>query len=97
MTGREQLTALALAEVAAVLAQHGGLICQPTVEEEDGQIVLTVTVHPQGQATIHDALCAVELLNALQYLRDMATLRALAARYDIAPEQLEALLPKDHE
>jgi len=94
VTGRESLGAMALAEVAAVLIQHGGLICRPSVEEDEGLVTLTVTIHPHGQGNIHDALESLELMNALHYLQDVATLRALCSKYDIAAARLEALLFK---
>lgn len=88
------MTAL-LAEVAEVLARHGRLRCVPTVSTSEGEgLVLTVTCAPEAQDGIKPAMEAFELYNALAYLQDVASLRALAAKYDIDPAALERLLPK---
>lgn len=80
-----------VAELAAQLAEFGRLRCTPTVEEEDGAVVLTVRFKA---ATEHDALQTLELYQALRELQDMTTVRALAARYDIDSAELEALFKR---
>jgi hypothetical protein len=82
-----------LAELAAVLARHPEQRCAPAIEHdrERDETRLTVTFHQQE--TVAGDLETVEMVQELQYLVDMAQLRALASKYDIDAKRLEALLP----
>lgn len=80
-----------LAEVAAVLAKHGGVACALTVEVKDGGVRLTIETEAQMD------LYSVELLHELRYVADIATMRALCAKYDISTESLEAYVHKQKE
>jgi hypothetical protein len=83
-------------ELASVLSDHAGLLCVPAVERtDDGHVVLTICVRPSEQETIGGAVSTLELYHQLERIIDVGTLRAISARYDIDPQQLEALLPPD--
>ncbi len=82
-------------EVAAALNECAGLLCVPSVEEEDGTVTLTLRVDPLAQPTTGGAVAVVELYNALCRVVDVGTLRAIATHYDINPQDVERLLPLD--
>ena len=89
-----------LREVAEILAQHGDLRCVPSVDADEraGCLVLRVEISGRtlvSETIVNGRLDALELFHALRYLQDLASLRALAAKYDIDPARLEALLPKE--
>lgn len=85
-----------LGELAEVFAPYSELRCIPQVEMDydNGGVVLTVQFLPEAQDNKSDGLHVYELYGELRYLADLAQMRAIAARYDISSEQLEALLPK---
>lgn len=80
-----------LAEVTNVLLQHGSLHCAPAVEEEDGLVTLTVTLHP---VDVGEALEGLAVMNELNYLGGLAQVRAFADSYGIDAAKLEALIQK---
>ena len=86
----ERIMAVALAEVADVLAQHGDLRCAPEVEKDgDGAVRLTVTVAcPSG------ALGVVELFYGLRHVCGVGQMRSLAVEYGIDESALIAFLRK---
>jgi hypothetical protein len=86
------LRAAILAEVAAVLAAHGRLACEPTLACEDGTVTLTVVVRPEQRGPAQYALDTLNLGSDLQRMCDIATMRALCARYDLDPAWLERAL-----
>lgn len=81
------MTAL-LKEVADILADHGDLPCAPTVSQDGGNLTLTVVVLPP-----HAGFSTLALRHELEYLRDVATMRAIADRYGINSAAIEAMLP----
>lgn len=78
-----------LAEVVAVLARHTNLRVTPVVEEDRGVVALTVRIKAEGE----DGLQVLSLLHELQYVTDVAQVRAIAAQYNIDAVRLEALIP----
>jgi hypothetical protein len=74
-----------LSEVADALAEHGHLLCCPTVRMEEGVATLTVAIPVQE-------LSDLELYERLRRVQDLATARALATRYGIPPERLEPFI-----
>ncbi len=89
-----------LLEVAEVLTRPGyaSLRCVPTITTDaDGGTELRVRVSPGDQPEQHAAFSALSLFTELQYVCDLAQMRALCEKYDIKPEALEALLPKQDE
>lgn len=89
------MTAL-LREVEDALTLYGDLRCTPQVEVniDCGDVVLTITLSQSAQLNQAESLRVYELYGELRYVTDVAQMRALASRYDISAEQLEALLPK---
>ena len=83
-----------LAEVATVLWEHKDLHCAPAVEEEDGLVTLTVTLHPVDTG---EALEGLEVLHELTYLSGLATVRAFCDDYGIDAAALESLLPEQRQ
>jgi hypothetical protein len=77
-----------LSELVAVLTDHHTLLCCPTVAHEGAHLILTVEISGGG-------LAELSLRHELEYLADVATLRALCSKYDIPAARLEALLPKE--
>lgn len=90
--------AVILAEVAEVLARHGRLRCIPDVEARDGRLAITLTLAPRPAAAAGsegaEALAVASLADEVQYLVDVAAMRALCHRYNIDSRVLEALLDK---
>lgn len=80
-----------LAEVAEVLARYGRMRCVPTVERSGDHVALTVVVEGDGDLTL------LALHDDLLYVADIATLRALCAKYGIATESLEDYVNKQKE
>lgn len=80
-----------LREVTDVLAQHPGLRCAPIISEEDGLVTLAITFYAQDTA---DALAALDLMNDLRYVADVAQVRAFADTYGLDARAFEALLQK---
>lgn len=80
-----------LKEVAAILVAHGDEAYSLVVSGPDGSgaLLLGVSILPTRRP-----LDSLSLRHELEYLRDVASLRAIADRYDIPPEKLEALLPQ---
>lgn len=91
MTTGNQGVAL-LSEVAQVLREHGHMPCSPVLEDCDGRMVLTVTMHASDGGMAMEQL---ELTVALQRLQSRAQLRSIAKLYDIDAAKLEALLPRE--
>lgn len=85
--------AVLLAEVAEVLSAHGRIRCIPMVELTD-TATLTVTLTVRRRDDGKEALEVVSLKDDLQYVVDVAQMRALCNRYDIDARVLEALLEK---
>ncbi len=86
-----------LVELADVFARfpYAALRCTPTITtDEDGRLRLSVDVVPEDQPSPQDAFRVLSLFGELQYICDVAQMRALCAKYDIPSAQLEALLPK---
>lgn len=89
-----------LSEIVEILDDHGNLRCQPSLETDDVDIVLAIRIsaNQPGIERLSDEdatarkLQVVELSLQLQYLVDMAQIRALAQRYGIDASRLEALL-----
>lgn len=74
-------------EVAERLVQPHDMLCGLDVTtEHDGGVTVTITVPP--------SLGATELAQELTYLAGLGNVRAFAHQYGIAPEKIEALLPK---
>ena len=89
------LAVTSLGEVAAVLQHYEHLVGSAAVSEDDGLLTFSLTLYAEGQEGYPQALAALECWTHLQRLADLGQLRALAARYDIDPRKLEALLPKE--
>jgi hypothetical protein len=94
-----------VAEVAALLAAHGGLRCSPSAEfsrAEDDELVLTIRLPRipsigDVDARVRAHAQTANLFHALDYLRDTATMRAVAIKYDIPIEAFEALMPEQED
>lgn len=85
-----------LAEVASTLAEYGRLLVIPSVEHKETTIAGSVTVTLHISAVDGLAIGQLsDLYHAIQRIHDLGLIRALAATYDIDPEKLEALLPKE--
>lgn len=74
------------------MEDYGRLLALPTVECVDGQVILTLVIIPT-QPT--EELQALGLYDELRYVADIAQMRELCSRYDIAPDALERLLPRE--
>jgi hypothetical protein len=77
-----------ISELVAVLESYHTLLCRPSVVHEGAHLTLTVEISGGG-------LMQLSMLHELEYLQDMAQLRALCSRYDIPAAALERLLPKE--
>lgn len=90
--------AISLASVAAVLLRLSGdvraslLVTRVDEMDEGGVLAVSLGLMP-GPAD--EALQVLEIEASLQHLLDLAQLRAIARRYDIQPERLEAFLPTE--
>ena len=90
MNRRGDARAVALVtEVIGALSGHGSLLCQPTIENDDGVHSLHVTFRPTSD---HQALELLEMCAALQRVQDFAQIRAFAELYQIEPRALEAVI-----
>ena len=77
-------------ELADVLEQFRDLQCAPSVECEDGAVTLTVSLPSQ-------TLDNLNLFNELRRATDVHQMRAIADRYGIDPQRVEALMETDKE
>lgn len=75
-------------EVGLVLVAHSDVACIPSIEHDrrNGQTVLTIVIPD-------DRFEHVALRDELQFVAAIASIRAIAATYDIPAEKLEAFLP----
>jgi hypothetical protein len=89
----DKLATALLSEITEVLARYGSLRCVPGVEAEDGEVTITL-VFPLNADDTPSELHTCELHNEMRYVRDVASIRGLAARYGIDSAKLEDLLQK---
>lgn len=89
-----------IGELADVLQAFRDLRCAPSIEVPDDrsnrgirEIVLTIAISPTSQDDVRGSMRVLELLSELEHAIGIMQLRALAERYGIPSEQLEALLP----
>jgi hypothetical protein len=83
-----------LAEVVAVLARYPGLRVAPVVDREDGVVSLTISVNADGV----DGLTVLALHDELKFVADIATVRAIAACYNIDKARLDdVVIPAMHD
>lgn len=83
---------LVLAEVAEVLARSGHLRCDLAIDDDgDDGLLIQISVPLQGSFAV------MELREALQWVADVAAVRAFAERYGIDPARVEAILPRREE
>lgn len=85
---------IAVQEVVDTLAPFGLLHCGVDVATEDGHVTLTVRLCPEAQGDAAGAFGALELLERLRYVVDVAQVRAFAARYGIPARELDEFLTK---
>ncbi len=86
------MDALLIAEVAATLVRYNHLRCALDIDLDDGSLLVTLQVVGEpGDPYV------LSLRDDLRYIHDVATLRAIATRYDIPAAALEALLPKERD
>ena len=89
---QKQTSDVLVGEVASALNECAGLLCAPSIDEDDGVVTLTVRIDPIGQPTLGGACEVLELFNSLRRVVDAGTLRGLAKHYGIDPSRTEALL-----
>lgn len=83
-----------MADVAALMAAHGSLLC--AVDVEIGKDTVITLRLPYSDDSVDTARAAktLNLVHGVEYLRDVAQIRALAMRFEIPADKLEALLPE---
>ena len=79
-------------EIGDVLVRHGNVACRPSLDSSaDGEETILTVVLP------NTGLAGVELTFELQRAIDVATIRGLAARYQIKSEDIERAIFKKEE
>lgn len=81
-----------LADVAEVLARYGRLRAGVSMDSEDGFV--TVQIILPHEADCSNGLAATACADDLQYLADIATMRALCQQYGIPVITLEEALDR---
>lgn len=72
-----------------MLAESGELRCALDVEHDRDEVTVTLRVREQG---VDGGLSVLALLHALEYLRDVAQVRAFASRHGLDGTEVDRLI-----
>jgi hypothetical protein len=83
---------MTLAEIAAVLARHGGMRASLKVHDGHDPSDCLIEIMPDEDAPIGEF---AELIETLQRMIDLAQIKLFAERYGVRPEQLVPFLSRE--